>query len=455
MRLQILLGLSVCVAGAHAEEVSFQKDVWPVFKRHCLGCHSEKKEKGGLRMDDVAALLKGGETGPLFVPGHPEKSLLISQISGEKPEMPENEPPLTAAKVRLLERWVAQGAKIDAEPKMQVPAVVVPVVYDSAPAVGSVSLSPDGKWGAAACRSEVVVFAVDKEEAPRRIATDFDLINHVEFSPDGKRLLVSGGSPQQFGAVLLLDTAGWGRESVRKLGGDTLFRGRFSPDGKTVALGGANGAIYLVPLDAAQEPRQLELHSDWVLDVAFSPDGSKLVSGGRDKTTKVSSVEPLQLLRSVDQSKEIISAVAATEQYVFSGGVARGVSGYELKLALSGVELNGSGNGAAPVNKKEQYTKAFEAQAEAVTALALSGDRALLAVATRSNEVRVYQADARTKKTVLPKVAAPVLSVALNKDGTLLLLGAKTGEVEVWDVAQTKRLRSFVPVPVKSPVLAR
>jgi hypothetical protein len=224
----------------------------------------------------VAALLKGGKTGPLYVAGHPEKSLLISQISGDKPEMPENEPPLTAAKVRLLERWVAQGAKIDAAPKMQVPAVVVPAVYESAPAVGSVSLSPDGKWGAAACRSEVVVFAVDKEEAPRRISTEFDLINHVEFSPDGKRLMVSGGSPQQFGAVLFLDTAGWGRESVRKLGGDTLFRGRFSPDGKTVALGGANGAIYLVPLDAKQEPRQLELHSDWVLDVAFSPDGSKL-----------------------------------------------------------------------------------------------------------------------------------------------------------------------------------
>jgi WD40 repeat protein len=173
------------------------------------------------------------------------------------------------------------------------------------------------------------------------------------------------------------------------------------------------------------------------------------VSGGRDKTTKISSVEPLQLLRSVDQSKEIISAVAATELHAFSGGLARAVSGYELKLALSGVEVSGSGNGAVPVNKKEQYTKAFEAQTEAVTALAMSGDRALLAVATRSNEVRVYLADARSKKAALPKVAAPVLSVALNQDGSRLLLGAKNGEVELWDVAQAKRLRSFVPVPVK------
>jgi WD40 repeat protein len=315
--------------------------------------------------------------------------------------------------------------------------------------VGSVGLSADGKWGAAACRSEVVVFELEKEDGIRRIPTEFDLITHVEFSPDGKHLAVSGGSPQQFGALLVLEVETWRPESVRKLGGDTLFRGRFSPDGKTLALGGADGAIHLVPLDPAQKPKHLELHSDWVLDVAFTPDGGKLVSGSRDKTTKVSSVEPFQLLRSVDQSKEIINAVAATDQHAFSGGVARAVNGYEFKLALAGVEVNGSGNGAAPVNKKDQYTRAFEGQAESVTALAMSGDRALLAVATRSSEVRVYQADARTKKIALPKVAAPVLAVALNGDGTRLLLGAKSGEVELWDVSQAKKLRSLIPVPVK------
>ncbi len=439
----------LCATDVHAEEVSFQREVWPIFKRHCLGCHSERKDKGGLRMDDVTMLLKGGKTGPLYVPGHPEKSLLISQVSGDKPEMPENEPPLTAAMVRVLQRWVAEGAKIDATPKVEVPPVRVPEVYDSAPAVGSVGLSPDGKWGAAACRSEVVVFDWEKEDVPRRIATEFDLITHVEFSPDGKHLAVSGGSPQQFGALILLEVGTWRRESIRKLGGDTLFRGRFSPDGKTVALGGSDGAIYLVPLDPGQKTRHLELHSDWVLDVAFTPDGGKLVSGSRDKTTKVSSVEPLQLLRSVDQSKEMINAVAATDQHAFSGGVARAVNGYEFKLALAGVEVNGSGNGAAPVSKKDQYTRAFEAQTESVTALAMSGDRALLAVATRANEVRVYQADARTKKVSLPKVAAPVLAVALNGDGSRLLLGSKSGEVELWDVSTATRIKSFLPVPVR------
>lgn len=447
-RLLFLAAAGVATA-LPAQEVSFERDVWPIFKRHCVGCHSEKKEKGGLRMDDMAALIKGGKTGPLWVAGHPEKSLLISQVSGDKPEMPENEPPLSAIKVRLLEKWVAEGARIDAPPRREVPPVLIPEVYATAPAVGSVGISPDGKTGVAACRSEVVVFDMNGGGEVRRIPSEFDLITHVEFSPDGKVLAVSGGTPQIFGALMLLDTLSWKPLNVRRVSKDTLFRGRFSPDGQTIALGGANGAIFLIPLDPSKPHREMELHSDWVMDVAFTPDGSKLVSGGRDKTTKVSSVETLHLLRSVDQSKEGIAAVAATNLQAFSGGVARAVNGYDFALALSGVEVSGSGNGAMPVNKKDQYTRAVDTQPDAVTAMATSGDGKLLAVSSRSNEIRIYQSENRSKKGTLSKVAGPVLSVALNHDGSTVLLGSKNGTVEVWDVANAKRLHAFVPVPVR------
>ena len=114
----------VCLASASGADVSFQRDVWPIFKRHCVGCHSEQKTKGKLRLDDVAALMKGGKTGALFAKGKPDDSLLITQVSGDKPEMPENEAPLSAAKVKLLRDWIAQGAKIDAAPKSEVPPVV-------------------------------------------------------------------------------------------------------------------------------------------------------------------------------------------------------------------------------------------------------------------------------------------------------------------------------------------
>ena len=454
-RFVIALGL-LWSAQAIGAEVSFQHDVWPIFKRHCIGCHSELKKKGGLRLDEVAALIKGGKNGPLFVAGKPDDSLLIDEVTGDEPEMPQNDAPLSRAKVKVLTDWIAQGAKIDGPPKSEVPAVVIPQFYTSAPAVSSVTISQDGKLAAVACRSEVVIFNVDDESAPRRVPTDFDLINHVELSPDGKRLAVAGGSPQQFGGIIFFDPADGKREFERRIGTDTLFKGNFAPDGQTIAVGGPTGAIYLIPVDDEKAAvKSIELHSDWVTAVAYTPDGKELVSGSRDKTTKISSAEKLTLLRSVDESKEMINAVAADSLTAISGGNARDLLGFDFKQALVGMQVTGSGNGAQPVNNRGQYLRTFEAQPEAVMAMATSGDRKLLAVATRAAEVRIYSTENRQRKVSIPNVPAPVLSVALNQDGSRLIVGCKSGVVQVWDTGTAKLIKSLTPVPVQQAVAGK
>jgi WD40 repeat protein len=407
-------------------------------------------------MDDVAALLKGGKSGPLFVAGKPDDSLLIDQITGDSPEMPQNEAPLSRAKVKVLQDWIAQGAKIDGPPKSDVPPVVIPAIYASAPAVSSVTLSPDGKLAAVACRSEAVLFNVDDDTAPRRLPTDFDLITHVELSPDGQRLAVAGGSPQQFGGLIFFRAADGQKESERHLGTDTFFKGNFAPDGQTIALGGPTGAVSLIPVDEKGEVKNIELHSDWVTAVAYTADGKQLVTGSRDKTIKISSVETLSLLRSLDQSTDCINAVAASPVEAIAGGNAKALTGYDFKAALTGIAaVSGSGNGARPVNNLAQYIRPFEAQPAEILALALSGDRKLLAVATRAPELRLYTTDTRARRTTLPKLPAPVLSVALNADGTRLVLGTKSGLVQVWDVATVKLLKELTPVPVQPGGLAR
>ncbi|HEV7405931.1 MAG TPA: hypothetical protein VGO11_23500 [Chthoniobacteraceae bacterium] len=87
-------------------------------------------------------------------------------------------------------------------------------------------------------------------------------------------------------------------------------------------------------------------------------------------------------------------------------------------------------------------------------ALAVSADRKLLAVATRAPELRLYDTTTRARKATLPKVPAPVLSVALNADGTRLILGTKSGLVQVWDVATAKLIKELTPVPVQPAGLA-
>src|SRR4051812_37454045 len=58
----------------------FESKVRPVLADNCYKCHGEKKHAAGLRVDSLAALLTGGDTGPAIVPGDPDKSRLIKAI---------------------------------------------------------------------------------------------------------------------------------------------------------------------------------------------------------------------------------------------------------------------------------------------------------------------------------------------------------------------------------------
>ena len=89
----------------------FEKRVRPVLVERCYECHGEKKQKGGLRLDSAASVLKGGDSGPALVPGKPEESRLIKGISWSDPDFqmpPKNK--LSEAEIGSLTEWVKMGA---------------------------------------------------------------------------------------------------------------------------------------------------------------------------------------------------------------------------------------------------------------------------------------------------------------------------------------------------------
>ena len=66
----------------------------------------------------------------------------------------------------------------------------------------------------------------------------------------------------------------------------------FSPDGKTLACAGSNGAIALLDMSTLQVKKSLSGHGAWVNSVAFSPDGQTLASGSKDGTVLIWELEP-------------------------------------------------------------------------------------------------------------------------------------------------------------------
>jgi hypothetical protein len=92
-----------------SRERFFEQKVRPLLAQKCFSCHGEKKQKAGLRLDSLEAILKGGESGPAVVPGKPGESLLVHAINYEGPEMPPTGQ-LEPGQVDVLTRWVSAGA---------------------------------------------------------------------------------------------------------------------------------------------------------------------------------------------------------------------------------------------------------------------------------------------------------------------------------------------------------
>jgi hypothetical protein len=94
-----------------AEQLEFfETKVRPLLVEHCYQCHSAKSKKvqGGLRLDDRALILKGGDSGTAIVPGKPADSLLIKAVHWKTVEMPPRGK-LKAGEVAVLEKWVEMG----------------------------------------------------------------------------------------------------------------------------------------------------------------------------------------------------------------------------------------------------------------------------------------------------------------------------------------------------------
>lgn len=108
------------------EAILYTDVVQPLLQEKCEGCHGAKKQKGGLRIDGPAAILKGGEDGVIAVPGDPESSELVKRLRlplTAKAHMPPREKSqLTRDEIELLQWWVASGLSFDKKVKDLQPA---------------------------------------------------------------------------------------------------------------------------------------------------------------------------------------------------------------------------------------------------------------------------------------------------------------------------------------------
>ncbi len=91
--------------------------VQPILEERCNSCHHEGKSKGGLRLDRLAGLLKGGASGAAIEPGNPQQGLLMKYLQldpdDDKHMPPKGKPQPSAAQLAALTYWIEVGAPAD------------------------------------------------------------------------------------------------------------------------------------------------------------------------------------------------------------------------------------------------------------------------------------------------------------------------------------------------------
>jgi mono/diheme cytochrome c family protein len=110
--IRILLGVfaAASLLSAADERERFEMEVRPLLADNCWSCHRQSA-MGGLRLDGLDTILKGGKSGPAVVPGKPDESLLIQAVTHthERLSMPP-QGKLTDDQIATLVDWVKRGA---------------------------------------------------------------------------------------------------------------------------------------------------------------------------------------------------------------------------------------------------------------------------------------------------------------------------------------------------------
>src|SRR5947209_19428175 len=105
----------------------FETRIRPVLANNCYACHTDSK-LGGLRVDSRVALLEGGKSGAVIVPGRPDESLLIKAVMQVDPKlkMPMGGAKLKDNEIADLRYWIQAMAAFwpTEDSKPAAPAVV-------------------------------------------------------------------------------------------------------------------------------------------------------------------------------------------------------------------------------------------------------------------------------------------------------------------------------------------
>lgn len=445
-----MIVLAAIPGRTQAAEPSSAKDyaaVETLLAAHCLDCHAAPDPEAKLLMETHADLMKGGESGPVILPGKSSESLLVRMIEGafEKDGKKKIMPPgkrkkLEVSEIALIKAWIDAGALGPVGGQSLVRELRVPKITPTMPprrSINALAYAPSSKLIAVGRYGEVELISAEHRGVVRKLAGHRGSVNALVFSSDGKRLFAAAGEPALFGEVRHWNVSDGTLQQTIEGHRDALYSLALSPDAKTLATGSYDQKIKLWEVESGKELRTLSGHNGAIFDLSFRKDGKILASASADRTVKLWDVATGERRDTLSQSLKELHTVAFSPD-----GKRLAAAGVDNRIRVWEI----SETAAETTNPLLESRFAHEG---AILKIVFASDGQSLASSADDRTVKIWNAADVTEKRLLETQPDWASALVFALDSKALAAGRLDGTLQIYDASTGNVL------PPPKPQLAR